>query len=116
MKEKMKMADLGRQLAAEPGTDVNLTTWTTGAAILDVRRGGHLFVMAYFPKEKCFGVDEVGDHDGFLTSYRFTSGTFEEAADHLRALVSSPSQQPPGTPTFPSPEHPTLAEGEAHRL
>ncbi len=115
MTEKTQMAELARQMASLPETDVKLTTLPSGAAMLDVRCTGHLFVMAYFPTEKCFGVDEVGDDEGFLTSYRHTSGTFESAAAQLWKLVRSPRQQPISTPAIPSPAHPTIAEGETHQ-
>jgi hypothetical protein len=81
-----KMPELARQMAALPGTEVDFTTFPSGSAMLDARRGGRLYVMAYSPAWR-FGVDEVGDDDGFLISYRFTSDDFEAAAEHLWELV-----------------------------
>jgi len=70
-----------------PGAKVDFTLFPSGAAMLDVKRAGRLFVLSYLPQGH-FGVDEVRDGEGFLTSYRFTSEEFEPAAKHLLALLA----------------------------
>jgi hypothetical protein len=82
-----EMASLVKQIAALPGTDVDLSTFPSGAAMVDVRRDGHLYVLAYSPS-RGFGVDEVTDADGFLLSYRFTYEEFGPAAARLWELVT----------------------------
>jgi hypothetical protein len=74
--------------AAAPDSEVDFTPFPSGSAMLDVRRGGRLFVLAYSP-ERHFGVDEVMDGEGFQISYGFTSQSFDAAAQHLRDLVAS---------------------------
>ncbi len=88
-----KMAQLAKQIAALPGTDVEFTPYPGGGAMLDVRRDGRLFVMAYSSAGH-FGVDEVADDTGWLTSYRFASDDFEPAAARLWELVSERSPLP----------------------
>ena len=84
-----KMGDLARQLEALPGTRTELTTFPSGAAMLDVWREGRLFVMAYTPTWKGFGVDEVLDGQGLLEKYDFFSEDYAPAAEHLRKLVQN---------------------------
>src|SRR5262249_44429722 len=66
----------------------DLTTFPSGGAMLDVRRQGRAFVMAYTPGTG-FGVDEIHADDGFLPGYRFVFEHFESAAEQLRSLVMS---------------------------
>jgi hypothetical protein len=108
-----KMAELARRMAALPGTEVDFTTFPSGSAMLDVRRDGHLYVMAYSPAWR-FGVDEVRDGEGFLLSYRFTSGDFEPAAERLWEFVRGTQQalagEPPGAAAGrPEKSHPGAA-------
>jgi lactoylglutathione lyase len=78
---------LREALAAEPGgIEAELTTFPSGSAMLDVRRAGRAFVMAYTPSDG-FGVDELQPDDGFVTGYRFVFDAFEPAARQLRALA-----------------------------
>ncbi|HWY88456.1 MAG TPA: VOC family protein [Gemmataceae bacterium] len=82
-----EMMRLREGLAAEPvGIEAELTTFPSGSAMLDVRRAGHAFVMAYTPKDG-FGVDELNPDDGFVTGYRFVFKDFEPAARQLRAMA-----------------------------
>jgi lactoylglutathione lyase len=81
------LKELREGLAAEPfGIGAELTTFPSGSAMLDVRRAGRAFVMAYTPTHG-FGVDEVHAGDGFLTGYRFVFADFEAAARQLRTLA-----------------------------
>lgn len=68
------------------GTDFELVTFDSSSVMLDVRRGSRTFVMAYFAQTG-FGVDELGQDDGFLTGYRHMFTDFESAATRLRELV-----------------------------
>ncbi len=77
--------DLGRRGA---DVDSRLTVFPSGCAMLDVRRDGRAFVMAYSPAAG-FGVDEVGPDEGFGNHYRFAFADFESAADKLRGLTES---------------------------
>ena len=82
-----EMKRLQDGLAAEPfGIEAELTTFPSGSAMLDVRRAGRAFVMAYTPTHG-FAVDELQPDDGFLTGYRYCYTEFEPAARKLRALA-----------------------------
>jgi lactoylglutathione lyase len=92
-----EMKGLREMLAGEPsGITAELTTFPSGSAMLDVRRGGRAFVMAYTPKHG-FGVDELHADDGFTTGYRYVFEAFEPAARQLRALAVAdpPPESPP---------------------
>ena len=84
--------DLRRLQAELPaelvGSEAELTTFPSGGAMLDVRRAGRAFVLAYTPKDG-FGVDELQPDDGFVTGYRFVFADFEPAARQLRALANA---------------------------
>ncbi len=69
-----------------PQIQVELAAFPSGAAMLDVRRQGRLFVMAFTAKGG-FGVDEVEDGDAFDSGYRFVSQDFDCAAAELRRLL-----------------------------
>lgn len=85
-----KIRELADQLDLLSGTRVELTAFPSCAASLHVVRNQRLFVMDYSPTRQ-FGVDEVGEDDGFLASFRFTSSDFESAAKEMRALVGTGS-------------------------
>ena len=91
-----EMKRLREGLAVEPmGIETELTTFPSGSAMLDVRRAGRAFVMAYMPSHG-FGVDELHTDDGFVTGYRFVFEDFEPAARQLRALaMAEPAPQAP---------------------
>src|SRR5882672_11301872 len=94
-----EMKQLREGLAAEPiGIESELTTFPSGSAMLDVRRGGRAFVMAYTPSHG-FGVDELHADDGFVTRYRFVYEKFELAAQQLRsmAIAAVMTDSPPPT-------------------
>lgn len=67
---------------------VEITSFPSGAAMLDVWRAGRLFVLAYFPGEG-FGVDEVLDGEGFEMGYRHFFQDFDRAANQLMAMVNT---------------------------
>jgi hypothetical protein len=83
-----------RELSGEfgPLVEAQLTLFPAGGAMLDVRRNGRAFVMAYSPAHG-FGVDELYPGEGLSNHYRFTSTDFDSAAKRLREL----SQSEPGT-------------------
>lgn len=70
-------------------TVADVQHFPSGAVMLDIRRGGRLFVLAYIPSAGCFGVDEVHADDGLGDQYRFCCQTFDEAANELRRLLDS---------------------------
>lgn len=71
-----------------PDARVEFTRYPSGAAMLDVVRNGHVYVMAFSPATG-FGVDEVHNSEGFLASYRYVSTNFAAASDELRKLAAS---------------------------
>jgi lactoylglutathione lyase len=82
-----QMREFQTRLAAAPlGVEAELTTFPSGSAMLDIRRAGRAFVMAYHP-ESGFGVDELHSDDGFTSGYRFLFKDFEPAARQLEALA-----------------------------
>jgi lactoylglutathione lyase len=92
---EMKLLQEG--LAAEPcDIKAELTTFPSGSAMLDVRRAGRAFVMAYTPTDG-FGVDELHPDDGLLSGYQFHFHDFEPAAQQLRAMAIAelPAESPP---------------------
>ena len=81
-------ADL-RQRHADAATE--LSAFPSGAVFLDVQRGTRAWVLNYSPSYDQFGIDELSDHDGFTTSYRYTTNELTEAARILTALVAGTS-------------------------
>ncbi len=80
---------LARQIeAAFAGSTTEVRAFDSGSVMFDVRRHGRLLVMVY-SKVGGFGVDEVGEDDGFEMGYRFTSNKFEEAAEELHRLLQA---------------------------
>lgn len=82
-----QMTSLSERLASESGAETAVTAFPSGAVILDVRRSGRAFVMAYSSAQG-FCVDEVGPHEGFVNRYQFASPNFEPAAEQLQRLVN----------------------------
>src|SRR5258708_2303064 len=82
-----QMSKLTQRVAELPGTRTELTTFPSGAVMLDVWREDRLFVMAYTPTWKGFGVDEVLDGEGLLEEYDFFSHDFTPAAERLWQIV-----------------------------
>ncbi len=81
---------LARQIETSfAGSTAEVTAFDSGSATLDVRWQGRLFVMAYSKPLGEFGVDEVGEDEGFNTGYRFTSNEFDEAAEELHRLLQA---------------------------
>jgi len=68
-------------------SETALTTFPSGAVSLTVRICGRAFVFDYFPSYEMFGVDELGDDDGFNTGYRFGFKDFESARAKLLSLL-----------------------------
>jgi lactoylglutathione lyase len=91
-----EMKRLQAALAVEPfGIETELTTFQSGSAMLDVRRAGRAFVMAYTPRFG-FAVDELQADDGFVTGYRFVFDDFEPAARQMQTLaIAEPAAQSP---------------------
>ena len=84
-----RITDLARRVQSGfPDARVELTRFPSGGAMLDVVRCERLYVLEYAPTRGGFGVDEVRDDEGFLTSYAFASEDFEPAAERLWELVS----------------------------
>ena len=81
-----RIAELADELRRLPDVSVECREFPSGGAMLDARRNGRLFVLAYSPTLH-FGVDEVRDGEGFVQAYEFTCETFEPAAERLRELV-----------------------------
>lgn len=79
----------------EAATDavVEFTAFPSGSAMLDVRRQGRLFVMAFSPSQG-FGVDEVRDGEGLHNAYQFVFSDFRPAADKLWELTAADSASP----------------------
>jgi hypothetical protein len=75
--------DIGKSF---PEATTELTSFASGAVMLDVRLRGRVIVMAYSPASG-FGVDELKDGEGFDTGYRFISGDLDSAAAELRRLI-----------------------------
>ena len=78
-------ADLRRRL---DGVSTELSVFPSGAVFLDVRRSDRAWVLTYSPTHDQFGVDELGDQDGFTTSYRYTTDKLAKAAQILTGLVA----------------------------
>ena len=76
------------------GVSTELSVFPSGAAFLDARRDDRAWVLAYSPTHAQFGVDELGDHDGFTTSYRYTTSDLAEAARILTDLLTRPPMTP----------------------
>lgn len=83
-----RMADLAKGISsAHSDVSTELTEFTSGGAMLDVRNGkGRLFVMAYTPTHG-YGVDEVREDEGFLPGYQYSFTEFDDAADQLQRLI-----------------------------
>jgi len=73
--------------AANPTLRTDIQTFPSGAVNLDVHYGNRMFVLAYFPSYKCYGVDEVTDEDGIGTYYQFGFNDFQSAKDKLLAML-----------------------------
>jgi predicted enzyme related to lactoylglutathione lyase len=71
--------------------DCQLTLFESGAAMLDVRRNGRAFVMAYSPN-RGFGVDHLAGGEGLGNHYGFTCVDFDSAARELRTLADVASR------------------------
>jgi hypothetical protein len=60
----------------------------SGIAYLHVRTCGRCFVMAFYPKQSGFGVDEVLDGEGFEMGYRHWFTDFDEARRMFVELIA----------------------------
>jgi hypothetical protein len=84
-----EIGTLAAQIEATfPGATTEIESFPSGAIMLDVRWRGRLFVMAYTSRGG-FGVDEVGDEEGFETGYQFCSNDLHQARDDLSRLLRS---------------------------
>ena len=93
------LESLARDLESEfAGSTAELSTFPSGGAMLDVRRGdGHVFVLSFLPHHG-FGVDEVDARDGWTTGYQFVFSEFEPAARKLRSLLTGEVNSKNGRP------------------
>lgn len=94
-----RMASYSERLATEIGAETKVTAFPSGAVMLDVRRNGRGFVMAYSTTHG-FGVDEILPDDGFVTGYRFASPDFDSAAEELKQLVGSAEDRAESKPAM----------------
>ncbi|HLO47102.1 MAG TPA: hypothetical protein VK211_01545 [Kamptonema sp.] len=84
-----KISALAKQIELDfSGAKTTLECFYSGAAMLDIHLNDRLFVMAYFPAHG-FGVDEVGEEDGFNTGYNFNTPDFYLATKKLNQLIKS---------------------------
>jgi hypothetical protein len=84
-----RVRELADQIRASVvDAEVDFTSFPSGSATIDVRRGGRLFVLSYSPTHH-FAVDEVADGEGFQVGYRFTSESFESATARLQELIAN---------------------------
>ena len=86
MDDFARIKRLSEQLEMIPGQSVKLSTFPSGAAMLNVHSRDRLFVLAFSPKFG-FGVDEVKDDDGISNFYRFVFRDFENAEKQLWELL-----------------------------
>jgi len=76
-----------------PGVDVDETIFQSGAVFIHTRWKQRAWVLMYSPQHDSYGIDELGDDEGFTTGYAHTAESFDEACqvllDLLRAAESS---------------------------
>lgn len=72
-----------------PGARTELTSFPSGAVMLDVRWRDRLFVLAWSPTYNTFGVDEVEADTGIDMAFGFSSPRLEAAADELAHRLQS---------------------------
>ena len=70
------------------GVSTEITTFSSGAVMLDIRRGDRLFIFAYSPSWPGFGVGEVLDDEGFDMGYRFGFPDIESAKAKLVSMLN----------------------------
>jgi hypothetical protein len=89
MSVRQELADLQGHVASLSGNmQTELATFPSGAAMLDVRYRGRLFVLAYSPTDG-FGVDEVEEEVvGLGTWFRHNYDDFAAAKDKLLTLLA----------------------------
>lgn len=84
-----QISDLAKKIELDfPGAVTTLECFSSGAAMLDIHLNDKLFVMAYFPAHG-FGIDEVGEEDGFNTGYKFSTQDFYVAKEKVNQLIKS---------------------------
>ncbi|MEH1937638.1 MAG: hypothetical protein V7L14_28800 [Nostoc sp.] len=82
-----KISALAKQIELSfPGAITTVEIFPSGSAMLDIHLHNKLFVMAYSPTHG-FGIDEVGDEDGFDTGYRFNTKDFYVATEEVNKLI-----------------------------
>jgi lactoylglutathione lyase len=90
------IADMNRlceELGAQPGVEAELTAFPSGSAMLDVRRAGRAFVMAFAP-DQGFAIDELQPNEGFVTGYRFVFDDFVPAAKQFQTMALAEGATP----------------------
>jgi hypothetical protein len=78
---------LADRLAADYGAKTELASFSSGAAMLDVRIQDKLFVLSALP-DGMFGVDDVASDDGVDSSSAFGAKTLGDAERELRRLIA----------------------------
>jgi len=85
-----QISDLAAKIQiAFPESEADFTAFPSSAAMLHVRHGEKLFVMAFIPSYQCFGVDEVKDDEGFLSSYKHVFKDYGPAAELMLELLQT---------------------------
>jgi hypothetical protein len=84
-----KISALAKQIELSfPGAITTLEIFPSCCVMLDIHLNNKLFVMAYSPTHG-FGIDEVGEEDGFGIGYRFNTRDFYVAIEELNKLIKS---------------------------
>ena len=70
-----------------PGIDVDDTIFQSGAVFIQIGRNERAWVLMYSPQHDSYGIDELGDDEGFTTGYSYTADSFSEACQVLLELL-----------------------------
>jgi hypothetical protein len=88
MSSSARIAELASELRDWPiPLQINVRSVPSGLTYLDVGIGERWFILAYYPKENGFGVDEVLEHDGFEMGYKYWFDEFEPAKERLLSML-----------------------------
>src|SRR5579884_2261235 len=73
-----------------PDATLDVTRFPSGVVFVDVRLGTRFFVVAWFPREAVFGVDELrgSDDEGLDTHYRHGADDVPGVLARLEALMA----------------------------
>ena len=70
-----------------PTFQLTVETADSGMTFLHVNQGGRCFVIAYYPNEDGYGVDEVLEGEGFEMGYKYWFRELEPATRKLLSLL-----------------------------